>query len=59
MINSISSLHIQGYVNRLAKLNTFNQILTEYKNKVEKVSVDKPLPKIQNVVINNKIEIYA
>lgn len=59
MVNSISSLHIQGYVNRLAKLNTFNQILTEYKNKVEKVSVDKPLPKIQNVVINNKIEIYA
>lgn len=59
MVNSISSLHIQGYVNRLAKLNTFNQILTEYKNKVEKVSVDKPLPKIQNVIINNKIEIYA
>ena len=59
MINSISSLHIQGYVNRLAKLNTFNQVLTEYKNKVEKVSVDKPSPKIQNVVINNKIEIYA
>lgn len=59
MVNNISSLYIQGYVNRLTKLNTFNQVLTEYKNKVEKVSVDRPSPKIQNITINNTIEIYA
>lgn len=59
MINNITSLNIQGYVNRLSKLNSYHQVITEYKQEFEKIPVEKPLPKIQNVTINNKIEVYA
>ena len=59
MINSVTPLNIQGYVNRLSKLNSYHQVVTEYKQEFEKIPIEKPLSKVQNVTINNKIEVYA
>ena len=55
----IQAVTINGYINRVRKLNSLDKALKEFHIEDQPISIAKPVSKIDKVTIKNDVEVYA